>query len=117
MERNPIILGFFKGVMGEHFINDESFATAISGAIESIYYLRNKNFIGPLTFAKSLLLYTKTGALICAILYFNVSTCNQARSMGGGGRRGPAFPATPSPQLFIATKIFLLFPPLTYLIL
>lgn len=62
MERNPIILGFFKGVMGENFINDESFATAISGAIESIYYLRNKNFIGPLTFAKSLLLYTKTGS-------------------------------------------------------
>lgn len=107
MERNPIILGFFKGVMGENFINDESFATAISGAIESIYYLRNKNFIGPLTFAKSLLLYTKTGALICAILYFNVhvSTCNQARSMGGGGQ-GACFPRHPLPPTFYRNKDF-----------
>lgn len=78
MKKNPILLGFFKGVMGEPF-NDESFATAISGAIESIYNLRNKSFIGPLAFAKSPLLYTKTGALICAILYINISTYNQAR--------------------------------------
>lgn len=105
MERNPIILGFFKDVMGENF-NDESFATAISGAIESIYNLRNKSFIGPLAFAKSPLLYTKTGALICAILYFNVSTCNQARSgkVCEGGRG-------------LQQRFFLLFSPLTYLIL
>lgn len=104
MERNSIILGFFKCVMGENF-NYESFATAISGAIESIYYLRNKNFIGPLAFAKSLFLYTKTGALICAILYLSVSTCNQARSgTGWGGDRGMLSP--PPPPTFYRNKDF-----------
>lgn len=45
MERNFIIFGFFKDVMGENF-NDEFFVIVIFGVIESIYYLRNKNFIG-----------------------------------------------------------------------
>lgn len=50
MEKIPIILGFFKRLMGDQF-SEEFFATAISAAVESIYYLKNKNTVGPLAFA------------------------------------------------------------------
>lgn len=60
--------------MGDQF-SEESFATVISAAVESIYYLKNKNFVGALAFAKPLVLHTKTGTLfskLLHILYLNM---------------------------------------------
>ena len=60
-DRNGPLLVFFKGVMGESY--QTANAVILSNAVESVYFLCNKNFIGPLAFAKSLLIYSKTGAI------------------------------------------------------
>ena len=58
---------FFKGIMGGSYQTANavirSNAVILSNAVESVYFLCNKNFIGPLAFAKSLLIYSKTGAI------------------------------------------------------
>nr|XP_022289927.1 uncharacterized protein LOC111101643 isoform X2 [Crassostrea virginica] len=59
-DRNGPLLAFFKGVMGESY--QTANAVILSNAVESVYFLCNKNFIGPLAFAKSLLIYSKTGS-------------------------------------------------------
>jgi hypothetical protein len=67
--RNRPILGFFKGLQGE---GNTASDTALASAIEAVYYIRNKNFIGPLSFSKSLLVYSKTGASGLGNILFSV---------------------------------------------
>lgn len=62
-ERNGPLLAFVKGVMGDAFGKREN-AVLISNAVDNIYYLTNSKFVGPLAFAKALLIYSKTGAIL-----------------------------------------------------
>ncbi|XP_061166699.1 uncharacterized protein LOC133175604 [Saccostrea echinata] len=60
-ERNGCVLAFFEGLMEEKFSN-MNFSMFLVNALEAIYQLRNPNFVGPLAFARSLLVYSKTGS-------------------------------------------------------
>jgi hypothetical protein len=55
--RNKALRGFLRGLQAT---TTES-SNAVANAIEAVYFVRNNNFIGPLSFAKSLLVYSKTG--------------------------------------------------------
>ncbi|XP_062590242.1 uncharacterized protein LOC134251838 [Saccostrea cucullata] len=61
-ERNGPLLAFFKGLMQEGDFYQKEKAVVISSAVDSVYYLVNTKFVAPLAFAKSLLIYTKTGS-------------------------------------------------------
>lgn len=54
-ERNGSLLAFIKGVMGDAFGKREN-AVFINNAVDIIQYLTNSKFVGPLTFAKALLI-------------------------------------------------------------
>ncbi|XP_062608370.1 uncharacterized protein LOC134270197 [Saccostrea cucullata] len=61
-ERNGPLLAFLKGLMHEGDFYQKEKAVVISNAVDSVYYLVNTKFVAPLAFAKSLLIYTKTGS-------------------------------------------------------
>lgn len=54
-ERNGSLLAFIKGVMGDAF-GKRGNAVFINNAVDIIYYLTNSKFVGPLAFAKALLI-------------------------------------------------------------